>query len=61
MTAGLPPSERVRLLRQEFAHLDLNHDMQLSREELFQALDAMVRNSLFQFQIFSFSIFYFSL
>lgn len=46
MTTGLPPSERVRILKQEFAALDINQDMQLSRDELFRALDDMVKNKL---------------
>jgi len=41
MTTGLTPSERVKILRQEFARLDLNHDSTLSRDELFSALDEL--------------------
>ena len=41
-TREAPPSEKMKLLKQEFDHLDLDHDSTLSKDELFRALDDMV-------------------
>lgn len=38
----VPYAEKIKRLRQEFAHMDLNQDSNLSRDELFRALDDMV-------------------
>lgn len=42
MTTEMQTNERQKILRQEFAQLDLNHDSVLTRDELFRALDDLV-------------------
>eukprot|EP00331_Platyophrya_macrostoma_P033520 CAMPEP_0176461930 /NCGR_PEP_ID=MMETSP0127-20121128/34951_1 /TAXON_ID=938130 /ORGANISM="Platyophrya macrostoma, Strain WH" /LENGTH=99 /DNA_ID=CAMNT_0017853723 /DNA_START=53 /DNA_END=352 /DNA_ORIENTATION=+ len=47
MTTHLTPAERVKFLRQEFAQVDVNHDSNLTKEELCRALDEMNDGKIF--------------